>query len=187
MSGPPHVEKPTMGLDMNFQAIPDDSPLLDIEGEELQFLHLYFSGVRLGGEFGLEAARLRTAHPGIERRVYSLDRDWDVLATLLSDLGPLGQSAVKGTRKLEQAKSVQGIPINHSSSEQVALISGWIQSLDLGDLNSRWDSELMQRQGVYKFWGDQDFAPRYAERFLGLQRFYAELVEHREGLIAILD
>ena len=176
-----------MGLEINYQAIPDHCPLLEIEGEDLQFLGHYFSGARSEDPFGSESERMKKSHPGIETRAFGLDRDWDVLNYLLSKLGQLGQAAIKGSLKLERAKGVQGIPICYSNSAQVQEIEGWIRQLDPSDLESQWDSEAMEQQGVYKFFGDEEFSPRYAERFLGLQRYYAQLVQHNEGLIVILD
>jgi hypothetical protein len=176
-----------MGLEISYQAIPDHCPLLEIESEELQFLGHYFSGVRTEEPFGSESGRMKKSHPGIETRIFSLDRDWDVLKYLLSKLGPLGQAAIKGSLKLERAKGVQGIPIGYSNSAQVREIQCWLQQLRPSDLSSQWDSATMEQDGLYKFFGDEELSPRYENRFLGLQRYYSQLVQHKEGLIVVTD
>jgi hypothetical protein len=185
-------------------------------GEALEFINLYFSGERhrnaegdeINRLFSLEAQRIKMAHPGIELRSCTLDRRWDMLHYLLSEqrrteafqLGSgtfrpndddNGSRAVWGEKDIHaNAIATQGFPLRYASGPCAAATARWLNALTRDDLQSRYDPEAMDAQGVYKLYQDSVYERLFEdlwECFEKLKSFYQAIAQHHEGALIVLD
>jgi hypothetical protein len=152
----------------------------------------------LHAEFLAEVDEMNRSHPGIEDRIYTLDRYFDMLHYLLSEGRRRGEfnGADWGTKSILGGMSLsghlrggQGHPIRYSPPADVSEIAAWLEGLTAGDLRSAYSPVGMEKQCVYKYWADRaddqtwDWIIKYVE---GLRSFYAGTASHGEGVLAIV-
>ena len=199
-----------MGHERWYVAIPDESRLLaramaDPEfGENLEvpsYLGPQRRGYPRGGpaaEFRAEVDAMNRAHPGIEDRIYTLDRYYDILHYLLSeerrrgefDGADWGTTAIRGGHPLpEHLRGTQGHPTRSSTPGQVREVAARLTGLTADDLRAAYSTAGMQRQGVYKYQADRNDGETWGwivRYFEGLRSFYAATAAHGEGVLAIV-
>lgn len=152
-------------------------------------------------EFVAEVDAMNEAHPGIEDRVYTLDRWFDMLHFLLSEprrrgtsddthTDPGTQAIVGATPLPDFLQGGQGHPIRYSPPADTARIAAWLDSLPPDSLRSAYDPDAMTRQSVYKFSQNRDdevgTLARLLTYFEGLRAFYAAAAAHGEGVLTVV-
>ena len=169
-----------MGVDTDYQAIPEGTALLERAiqdpdmGELLGLLHssLYgswYESARRGGpplnetEEALQqmALSLEQAHPGLKQRYYTLDRCWDMLHFLLSaerrgepslPLDDLFTIAVRGGALLApHIRGGQGHPIRFVSAAQTRALAARLPEVSQIDLRRHFSPERVEAEAVYKW------------------------------------
>jgi hypothetical protein len=200
-----------MGLELTYQAIPDDSRLFEMvaispdHGEALRFIKMYLSGSRNadGNEidrmFYDEAQQIKVTHPGIELRTCSLDRWWDNLYFLLSEnrrnvhvrADDFGSEAIRGERDVHKyAVATQGAPLRFVSGPHAIAIASWMNAINYENLKSQYNPALIESQHVYKFskdrTGEEEFCIIW-KYFEDLRTFYQSIADRHEGALLILD
>jgi hypothetical protein len=154
--------------------------------------------VGLAAEFLAQVDDMNRSHPGIEGRIYTLDRYFDMLHYLLSEGRRRGEphGADWGTRSILGGKSLsehlrggQGHPIRYTPPAEVGEIAAWLEGLTSGDLRSAYSPAEMERQCVYKYWADradEQTWDRIVGYFEGLRSFYADVALHGEGVLVVV-
>lgn len=154
--------------------------------------------VDLDAEFLAQVDGMNRSHPGIEGRIYTLDRYFDMLHYLLSegrrrgeyDGADLGARSIRGGMSLpEHLRGGQGHPIRYTPPVEAVEIAAWLEGLTIGDLRSAYSPAEMERQCVYKYWADradEQTWDRIVGYFEGLRSFYAEVAAHGEGVLVVV-
>ena len=118
----------------------------------------------LHAEFLAEVDEMNRLHPGIEDRIYTLDRYFDMLHYLLSESRRRGEpdgadwgtkSIVGGMRLPGHLRGGQGHSIRYTPPSEVSEIAAWLQEQTAGSLRVVYSPAAMERQGVYKYWADR--------------------------------
>lgn len=199
-----------MGTEKWYVALPDDSGLLaraEVEanfGEYLGFPSIFEKGGigwktwdNAGEEFCSVVSKINDEHPGINRRVYTLDRDYDKLHYLLSeerrcdhfDKNDWATQAILGATALSaHLRGGQGHPIRWSPVETVREIASWLKFVSVDDLRSLYDPGAMQEHGVYKNIADDSDGRQWqfiCSHFEAWKSFYLEVAECQEGVLVI--
>lgn len=198
-----------MGLDRTLIALPDDCEAFSIAsqgteyGASLQYFWSYMNG-RVSNEknpseidkaYSLAARKIVEEHPGIEGRICSLDRMWDVLHFLLSENrrcnfaygSDLGSIAVGGEAAVHEfAVASQGVGLKRTSSKKVKEVATWLAQITKEDLKANFHPFRMEID-VYKFqFGGQELDVAY-QYFVSMQQFYLDVAECEEGVLVITD
>jgi uncharacterized protein DUF1877 len=154
--------------------------------------------VGLDAEFLAQVDDMNRSHPGIEGRIYTLDRDFDILHYLLSegrrrgepDGSELGTRAICGGMSLpKHLRGGQGHPIRYTPPTEAADIAAWLEGLASCDLRSVYSPAEMERQCVYKYWADradEQIWDQIVGYFEGLRSFYAGVALHGEGVLVVV-
>lgn len=198
-----------MGVERWFLAVVDGCRLLDrarVDPEFGEFLMMpgdFGPGRRgsgrggLAAEFRAEVDAMNRLHPGVEDRIFTVDKDFDLLHYLLSAERRRGEFAgddpgtwaILGARGLpDHLRGGQGHPIRYSTPGDVAEIAAWLGGRTAEDLRSAHDPAAMEEQCVYKFWAGRDDAGTWGGivgYFEGLRAFYVDVAAHGEGVLAI--
>ncbi len=152
----------------------------------------------LHAELRAEVDAMNRLHPGIENRIYTLDRLFDMLHYLLSeprrrgefDGDDPGTKAILGTTQLpEHLRGGQGHPMRYSPPAVVREIAAWLEGLAVEDLRAAYAPEKMEEQCVYKFWAGGDYdetRDRIIHSFEGLREFYSGTASNGEGVLTIV-
>lgn len=199
-----------MGIERWYVAVVDGSRLLERALSDPSFgvnveCPAYFHRERWRGphrgpleEFLTAVDDMNRSHPGIEDRIYTLDRWFDKLHYLLSegrrrgelDGADLGSKAILGVASLPvHLRGSQGHPIHYSPPTEVGEIAAWLAGVTVGDLRSAYSPEEMERQSVYKHQsvGDHELDWSWiVEYFEGLRSYYSATASHGEGVLAIV-
>ena len=199
-----------MGMEMWYVAVADGCHLLGRSLSDPSFGEYlgspgYFGRERwrhnwgdLDAEFLAEVDEMNRSHPGIEGRIYTLDRYFDMLHYLLSEGRRRGEpdGADWGTRSIQGGMSLpehlragQGHPIRYTPPAEAGEIAAWLEEQTVGDLFSAYSPGEMERQGVYKYWADratEQTWDRIIGCFQGLQSFYADVALHGEGVLVVV-
>ena len=144
-----------MGTEKWYVALPNDSSLLacaevDTEyGEYLGFPSVFETGGvgfkvwdDAGKEFCSAVSKLNEEHPGINRRVYTLGRYYDMLHYLLSEERRHGEfdktdwatQAILGAKVLPtHLRGGQGHPIRYSPRETLMEIAFWLEFVSIDE------------------------------------------------------
>lgn len=188
-----------MGLDINYQVIPDDCSLLSRSRQEDEFCryleffsqHALLSQSELDGsaefcseaeyrslvEFVGEARQLTQDYPGIEKRNLCT-RKWDMLNYLLSPQrrncdDKLGEDwvekAIFGSEVLSLGGEKIGHAIHYLSPIEVYEIQDKLDRIEPEMLGAHWNPVAMRRAGVYKINGTES-----DESFQYLQELFEE-------------
>ncbi|MDG3007372.1 DUF1877 family protein [Paludisphaera mucosa] len=199
-----------MGIERWYVAIVDEGPLLTRAladptfGENLSLPWL-FEPDRHGrnhrgfySEFLAAVDAMNRSHPGIDGRVFTLDRLFDMLHFLLSeerrrgepDAADLGSKAILGANGLPgHLLGGQGHAIRYSPPAEVGAIAAWLAGQAVEDLRSAYDPGMMLEQHVYKIWGagdDPQTWDRIAAGFEGFRSLYTDAAARGEGVLAIV-
>lgn len=149
-------------------------------------------------KFRAEVDAMNRLHPGIEDRIYTLDRYYDMLNYLLSEgrrRGELygddwGTKAIRGATDLpEHLRGGQGHPTRYSPPAEVREIADRLGGLTVEDLRAAYSPGGMEEQGVYKFqaaWADERTWAWIGRYYEGLRSFYAEVSSHGEGVLVVV-
>ncbi len=149
-------------------------------------------------EFLAEVDAMNRSHPGIEDRLQTLDRRFDMLHFLLSeerrrgelDAADAGSKAILGANGLPgHLLGGQGHPIRYSPPAEVDAIAVWLAGHAVEDLRSAYDPGAMREQAVYKIsqaGEDARTLDLIIEGFHGLRSLYAGAAAHGEGVLAIV-
>ena len=203
-----------MGLDIEYQAMPEDCALLQRArrepafGSYLEFFQRYAtpaSGPLLRHtddevltSFIAEAKQVVSNHPGIETRNFHGDRRWDKIHYLLSKKRRLRESrdetdwaerAILGGSLLHpQTQTTIGAPIRFLTADEVHSISQQLQSISAESLREHWNVAAMIEAGVYKMHPeDDDDDWEWTKRsYQELVEFYALVARYGEGVLTWL-
>ena len=163
-----------MGLDRQWQAVPDNWPpylKASEDGsccEDLALLsYLFEHGVQPWhkdqpgfAEFWDQVELLRRERPGIELRGYSDgSRMWDAVDYLLSEtrrtgavsLPDWGHAAVLGAKKFPASD----VDLAYTPASDVLEIARFLQDITPLDLRQFYKPDEMEHAAVYKFWADR--------------------------------
>jgi hypothetical protein len=202
-----------MGLDMAYQAIPNECDLIERArddhtlGELLGLVPRWFlngSGPRPGtwpeGEkLWQEMRELASRYPGLEKRNFDLSRSWDELHYLLSATRRQGKiveedvfldKAVRGGSGIaDYVKAPQGAHVRYVTPNEVELIAVVLEPMTTESLRIHYSPVKMEHSKVYKFWADRagEFEYSGARFFEGFRAFYLEAARHGDGVIVCLD
>lgn len=166
-----------MGMDLSYQAIPDDSPALQRArrggpfGCDLEFWSRTVAGdsmlARTATEMAAMARKAAIQHPGLESRRWDWSRGYDAIYYLLSptrraaqanwsDLRDWVGEAIFGAQVLHSnAITTIGFPIRYNPPELVHEHAELLQLVTQADLRKHFDAERMN-QRVYKYFGDPE-------------------------------
>jgi hypothetical protein len=201
-----------MALDLELMAIADDGTLeawvdrFPGEGENLQFLRLYFSGERGSREEDslpdreltkvvLEMAR---QHPEIEERRLTIGRSWDVMHFVLSpdrrrgiaSTGDPGTLALRGSRDFHpMVRATQGSPLRFLAASDVPGVLEFLTSVTPGEIEHRLREATRPGTSVYKF-GPEDpgsWQTRVKDALGSLVQFYEAVWDREEAVLSVLD
>ena len=154
--------------------------------------------IELDAEFLAQVEDMNRSHPGIEGRIYTLDRYFDMLHYLLSESRRDGEyhgadfgtwSILGGTSLPEQLRGGQGHAIRYTPPAEVGKVAAWLESQTVGDLRSAYSPAEMERRCVYKYWADradEQTWDRIVGYFEGLRSFYADVALHNEGVLVVV-
>jgi len=197
-----------MGLELRYQAMPEECSLLERARHDLEFGRLlqFFEPIAKEEEeeqtwidFALEVRQTIRLYPGIEQRNFSLDRRWDQLYYLLSearrkseprDETSLIHQAIFGGDVLHpDVKAGQGIPIRYLPPADVLQVVALLATVTSEALQAHFNPSAMREAAVYKIRGDEDeFDFKYLQQDFGaLKTFYEQAVMHHEGVLTCLD
>lgn len=205
-----------MGLEMYYQAIPEDSGLLELARDDvtsggcLCLVRGWFryedNGVAPGREREGDhrlwnlCCELAGRYPDLRFRNAYLDRCWDKLHYLLSATrrgGPatpadrvIDRAFGSGELIADHAQAVQGEPVRYLSPAAVREIARLLESMDRNALTVHYRPARMEAAGVYKFQADRagDVEWRWiVESFEELRRFFMATAEVGYGVIVCLD
>jgi hypothetical protein len=197
-----------MGCDVDYQALPDDSPLLEIIGEYAvakpsegdgwlisTFISLKGDSQNPGYEgatYGPLVKELIAARPGIElRRFDHSSRCWDCWNWLLSEQrrrggivltdADLGSRIVNGWVQLTRYESVFGWSnwVGWTPSSEAKFVWQELSKIEEENLKEHWNPEVMS-DSVYKFRNQWELI---WESFNDLRAFYKVVAEHNEGAL----
>ena len=199
-----------MGMERWYIAIVDGCRLIERANEEPQFGEYlgcpeYFRPSRAGylngeedADFLAEVERMNRIHPGIDTRIYTLDRYFDILHFLLSegrrrgryDATDWGTKAILGSTSLpEHVRGLQGHKSRYIPPDDVKEIDVRFGELSSEDIIAVYSPIEMERQCVYKYWADRadtetcDLTLKYIE---GLRAFYAAVSSNDEGVLCVV-
>jgi len=199
-----------MGTERWLVAIPDGSPILAraaIDPEYAEWLSMPWMFRREReqvprstdeADFLADLVAMASGHPGIEARVFELDRDYDKLEFLLSPYrrdessvdDDWGTRAVRGSRPLpDHIRGNQGHATRHSTADDVRAIAAGLDRTTPDDLRAAYDPAAMEEQCVYKFWADSATdrtLPDLVEIFEGFRAFYRHVADRGEGVLAVV-
>ncbi|WP_406696635.1 DUF1877 family protein [Singulisphaera sp. Ch08] len=199
-----------MGMEMWYVAVADGCHLLKRSLSDRAFVEYlgspgYFGRERwrhnygdLDAEFLAEVDEMNRLHPGIEGRIYTLDRYFDMLHYLLSEGrrrgepggADLGRRSILGGMSLpEHIRGGQGHLIRYTPPAEVGEIAAWLEGQTVAHLRSAYSPTEMERQGVYKYWADradEQTWDRIIGYFEGLRSFYAGVALHSEGVLVVV-
>ncbi len=195
-----------MGTEKWYVALPEDSSLLtraevDADfGEYLGFPSIFEKGGTgwktwddAGKEFCSAVRAINEEHPGINRRVYTLGRYYDMLHYLLSEERRRGEfdKADWATQAILGAKALsghliggQGHLIRYSPRETVMEIAFWLEFVSVDELRQDYDPAAMKEQGVYKYISDDQWQ-FICTSFDEWKAFYLEVAKYEEGVLVI--
>lgn len=201
-----------MALDLELKAFVDDGSLeawaerFPGDSEDLQFLHLYFTGERgaceTDSESDRELRRLAVAmmerHPGIHTRRLHLARSWDVLHFVVSEdrrsgvasRGEPGSMALRGQRDFRpMVRATQGAPLRYLPAGDVGLVLEHLREVTPVDIDVRLCEATAPGTNLYRFSPEDvdEWAGRVRELLRDLIRFYAAVHERGEAVLSILD
>jgi hypothetical protein len=206
-----------MGLEIAYQALPADCPLLEKAGFDPELgellallpsaLHQHAAGQAWRSEpltpaerlFQAEMDRLLAARPSVLPLRLGLGQDWDALHYLLSDerradrhdgTDP-GTAAVRGARRLgPHALSGQGLALRWTPPADVDEVANWLYHLTPADLALYYDPQVLQEAGAYEAFAGQEPAAlpdALVEAFERLRAYYADVAAARYGVLVVLD
>lgn len=199
-----------MGIEKWYVALPDDSSLLaraksdPAFGEYLGFPSIFDKGGigckvwdDAGKVFCSMVSKMNEERPGINRRVYTLDRYFDKLHYLLSeerrcgefDKEDLATQAILGAKALpDHLQGGQGHPIRYSPPRTVMEIALWLELVSADELRKVYDPAAMEEQGVYKnILDDNDGSEWQFIRscFDTWKALYVEVAASEEGILVV--
>lgn len=149
-------------------------------------------------EFLAEVEAMNRSHPGIDRRIHTLDRRFDWLHYLLSesrrrgdfDGTDWGTKAITGSLCLpEHMRGGQGHQVRYSPPADVHEIAAGLAALTLEDIRAVYAPESMERECVYKFVADRADAAMWDLIITDLNRFrafYSDVAANDEGVFALV-
>ena len=203
-----------MGLDVKYQAMPNNCALLERArhdgefGSHLEFFASYviatpnrlaiYAGNEVSLDFIGEAKQLARQYPGLENRNYDGGRNWDKLHYLLSEKRRQADSqnendwayrALLGGDVLNpQTQTTIGSPIRYLAPDEVREISELLQSISANSLREHWDVAAMLRAAVYKIHpaDDDESFDWIKTSYRELAAFYALVAQHGESIITCL-
>ena len=152
----------------------------------------------LHSEFLAEVDEMNRSHPGIETRIYTLDRSFDELHYLLSegrrrgrfDTMDWGTKAIIGSTSLpDHLIGLQGHKIRYSPPTDVHEVVARLGELTPEGIRSVYSPEDMERQRVYKFWADRANEEEWCRTvgyIRGLRAFYADASSNNEGVLTVV-
>jgi hypothetical protein len=206
-----------MGLEASYQALPGNSPLLELARRNIGVGGWLTSVSRLlrapreetlapGGPDAdelllLDAVRdmLRT-RPDLATRQVELDRRWDHLHFALSDLrrnepgaedDSLAGIAIRGEAEIApHVVAGQGVPLRYTRPETVARIARMLEAVRFNALREHFTFETLSQAGVYKCPHEEgiDEAWRWlTERFEHFRAFYVTAAKHGDGVLVRVD
>lgn len=203
-----------MGIDAEYQAMPDDCIILSRATQDqdfgncLSFVPSAFErrGILSGPtaddpivvELYALVREMMDKYPEIEvRRTADYSRSWDALHYLLSqdrrhgnrDGTDIGTLAILGGEQINGCYATQGLPIRFNTARRVAVIAAYLAQLTEEDLQQWYKPHGLEEQGVYKFVASD--APEQWEQiwalFSRLRTFYRHVADHGEGVLVVLD
>ena len=196
-----------MGIDLIYQAIPEDSDLLRLAladediGGDLALLHRYAQARQPFQEIALETI---IAYPGIEKRHFSLWRNWDMLHYVLSmrrrvELNCQGKNQdFLPDDPIEQAlfgieiigKTRQGYPVRYLPATKVKQAAQQMIQITQQPFLQYWNIPDMLKTGVYK--ASFHIGANAEDRQKGMEEvwllftelcdFYQAVTSYQEGL-----
>jgi len=114
----------------------------------------WFHDDRVFQEFCEAVKRINIEHPGIDERMFTLDRAFDAVHYLLSEARRQGedQGEDMGTRAIcgattlpDHLRGTQGFSSGFSSPDEVAVIADWLSALTVESLYTFYDPEDMDK------------------------------------------
>ncbi|MHA7631593.1 DUF1877 family protein [Corallococcus sp. M7] len=206
-----------MGLDATFQALPGDSPLLELARRNIGVGGWLSSVPRLfqdpreetlapGGPDSdelllLEAVRdmLRT-RPDLATQQVDLGRRWDHLHFVLSDLrrndpgaedDSLAGIAIRGEAEIApHVVAGQGVPLRYTRPETVERIARWLEAVRFDGLREHFTFDSLSRAAVYKCPREEGIDEAWQwliERFERFRAFYVTAAKHGDGVLVRVD
>jgi hypothetical protein len=201
-----------MGVEVRFQAIPEDCELLkrarqDRELAELtQFFDgtdtpLYETRTKSVEIYFINAVKeLFTQRPGlVDRYLYAGGRKFDQIIYLLSPAArtedsksdhSLIKKAIMGSERLHpEAQATQGRPIGFVPASNVQIIAEFLNSVTFEQFHKHYDPVKMFEMGVYKMHPNDDeeqFKYIWAE-FEDIRNIYQAAATHGEAMITVID
>lgn len=199
-----------MAIDACYQAMPDDSPILERARRDPDFASNlpFFNDLKSMRQLCstdpsdvdmlAEATKLLAQHPGLENRTLRYSRKWDRLYYLLSTNR---RSQEKKDPSLPEVKFIFGGGILHPEgiiytgyhvrflpASEVALTYQYVQPITKNDLEQHYDPLAMDAASVYKiseFEDPENFEYDW-EFFEQLRELFATAVKHHEGMLTWL-
>jgi hypothetical protein len=202
-----------MGLDRDYQAMPDGCTLLERARHEPAsggYLESFYSWnydsepppVRNDDdkafvEFLAAAKEVVEHHPGIKSRYLYLGRRWDMLHYLLSENRRKGDNkewshwvdkAIFGGQILnEETITTIGSPIRYLPPSEVLYVAENLGEISSESLRHHWNPQAMCDAKVYKSRGaDNESFGWVKEDFEKLKCFYALVAAHSEGVLSFM-
>jgi hypothetical protein len=199
-----------MGLDMYYQAYPDDcEPLrraVQDRGMADQLGHLNFicdvialpppEKYAIETDFDVSLIELVKQQPGLCDRYLDWGREWDILHFLLSENRRTGEwldeneqwyIALFGKRVIHPDCAGW---VRYSNSEDVRSLLPLFQSVTRDTLNLHFDGLL--KKGAYKFHPGERSAEDIEQQldglyatFIELRTYYQQVAAHHEGIVAM--
>jgi|GEM_PF-1600164 len=201
-----------MGRELNLQAIPEESELIQIARQDVEVAEMLsqvgsvFEGKNLFSRYKDEASRvidekaqeILKQKPYIgKRKYYDVGRQYDVINYLLCEKRRLNSAlgfqyspihvAIYGNKQIHpEIESSLGFDITLVTADYVPTIVTFIKGVSFKEFKQFWHPATMEEVGVYKMDSTMD------ERDLvfcwnELQRmlsFYASVAEHEEAVLA---
>jgi hypothetical protein len=204
-----------MGLDMHYQAMPENCSLLARSRQEPLFGELlaFFSSIAKKGlsgnwtyegdptwtDFAEEVRQTIQLYPGIEQRECYVGCRWDMLYYLLSnkrrqdeprDGTSLVEKAIFGGDILHPALTTTiGNPIRYLPPADVHNVVSLFTGVTFEALRVHFNPAAMWEVAVYKIREDEDEDEfRYIQQeFEKLKAFYEQVATHNEGVLTCLS
>jgi hypothetical protein len=194
-----------MGLDMMYQAMPDDCALMERARRDAEFaLRLRYFEQHIVSitlpedepvehEFEKEAQRTMQLYPGIEKRnLYNGNRTWDKIYYLLSEKrrnkvrerDDLATKVVWGGERLHP--EIIEFPVRYLTPSEVDEVVAFLEPITYDMMQQHFNPALMIEAVVYKITQSQNFERVWTD-FEELRNFYNMVQQYREGVITSLD